>query len=355
MTAGAGGKRLETLEVLRGLAALSVLLYHVSATASGQPGMSGVAPQHVGAAGVDVFFVLSGFLMAGLAATGRVNAPLVFLWERLSRIAPLYYAVTLAAFAIALAMPQLMRTAESDWVHLALSLAFLPWMEHGQLAPPLFFIGWSLNYEVFFYALVALSAALGDKRLGTVLLILLTLTLLQQNGILTGAFSFYGDPIILEFGFGIVAWHLWTRNRVRALPLGWLIGLGAIALSVFGMSEPGEWRALIWGVPAMLIVLGAASIQVPVFSRIAVFGQTSYALYLTHVFVVTLYMRQLVPAVEGLGIPWAVHVLVMVVLCQVLAWAVWTWFDRPVSRMMRNALPLTGMCSASAGMAGRAA
>ena len=144
---------LVSIQALRALAALAVTTYHALQWADG--GFD------VGRAGVDVFFVISGFIMWHVTA-GRDMAPADFLWRRLTRVAPLYWLSTLGVLAVALVWPAFLPEVRPGWAHLALSLAFIPHLDPKGLPFPTLPPGWTLNYEAVFYLIFA--AALAGPR-----------------------------------------------------------------------------------------------------------------------------------------------------------------------------------------------
>jgi exopolysaccharide production protein ExoZ len=130
------------IQAIRGLAALAVVYFHTAHAPS------------TGAFGVDVFFVLSGCIMAMLMEAQQ--SPGDFLRRRLIRIAPLYALMTTAAFAVSLAVPSLRTSGNlpsiSDYIK---SLLFIPSQTASGTIVPVLGPGWSLNYEMMFYAICA--------------------------------------------------------------------------------------------------------------------------------------------------------------------------------------------------------
>src|SRR5262249_55839896 len=113
----------------------------------------------VGHAGVDIFFVISGFVMAVTA--GRANYPAgVFLQRRIIRIVPLYWAATFFTAGLLLIAPGLFRDNVVTLKHFLLSLFFIPHVspDSAHDLSPLIKIGWTLNFEMFFYVVFAALA-----------------------------------------------------------------------------------------------------------------------------------------------------------------------------------------------------
>lgn len=249
---------------------------------------------HWGISGVDLFFVISGFVMVYTTA-GRPVAPARFLLNRIVRIVPLYWVFTLAVFALALAAPMLLQSTTANWLDLIRSLFFLPFQKGGGLTQPVLFLGWTLNYEMFFYALFALSLWVRPLGLRTGLMVLL-LGLLAAAGQIfhpRGTISaFYTNSIILEFAFGMALAYF---NR-KAVFSNWPPVVPALLLAlaaggaILAVHSPlaFHYRAFYWGVPAILVVWAAVMLEARgrrySGDRLLLLGAASYSIYLAHPF-----------------------------------------------------------------------
>src|SRR5688572_9349206 len=116
----------------------------------------------LGAAGVDLFFVISGFVMVYSSESlfGRREGPLRFLLRRLARIAPLYWAVTIAIILYIYAAHGSKLFEIYSPASLIASFLFYPYPRLDGLAFPVHLLGWTLNYEMFFYAVFAAAIVL---------------------------------------------------------------------------------------------------------------------------------------------------------------------------------------------------
>ncbi len=292
-------RRLDGLQMLRFFAAFAVLLEHVMHEALS----FGIAPDGLIArlepvdfgVGVDVFFVISGFIMLHISADqfGRRGAPRAFLLRRVARLVPLYWLFTLAMLAAMVLVPgQLAHTALNP-AHILASFGFVPWLDSTGLAHPILGLGWTLNYEMYFYALFALMLLL-PLRAGLWTMAGLFLALALLHPAISPAqvqFFFWTDPIIVEFLFGIGIALLVRRGT--ALP-GWA-ALGLMALGVAGLglgqlvdiAGPFD-RLLTTGLPAAMLVGGTVFAQPRALGPLGRFlvlgGDASYALYLSHPF-----------------------------------------------------------------------
>jgi peptidoglycan/LPS O-acetylase OafA/YrhL len=292
-------QRLYGLQILRFFAAFAVLLEHVlhealsfGITPNGM--IATLEPVDFGV-GVDVFFVISGFIMLHISADkfGRPGAASDFLLRRIVRLVPLYWLFTLAMLAAMLLLPGQLAHTRLDPAHIVASFGFIPWLDSTGIAHPILGLGWTLNYEMYFYVVFAvvlllpLRAGLGTLAGLFVLLVAAHLAVPPDAVQLT----VWTDPIILEFLFGIGLALLVRRGLV--LP-GWLpplllftgiAGLGFGQLVAIG--GPFE-RMLTAGVPAALVVAGTVFSRTrepgPFGRALVLGGDASYVLYLSHPF-----------------------------------------------------------------------
>ena len=112
-------------------------------------------------AGVDIFFVISGFIMVYASSRwfGSARAPRVFLAHRIARIVPLYWATMMVYLAVLLLTPWLLNSEYLAPHFVIASFLFIPAARPDGLVQPLYSLGWTLNYEMFFYALFAIAIA----------------------------------------------------------------------------------------------------------------------------------------------------------------------------------------------------
>lgn len=289
-----------SIQYLRGLAALGVLVFHVAERAGGAFGP--------GAAGVDVFFVISGFIM--WTVTQRETTPSQFLVRRLQRIAPLYWGVTLLVVVVALAAPAAFPAMSPTPGQVTRSLLFIPYRDPEGLIAPLVIPGWTLNYEMFFYVLFALTL-LAPVRLRPWLLTAVLAGLVAARPLGPTAdplWATYTNPLLLEFAAGVWLGKAWSQGwRPTLLASGAMLVAGVLGFIMVAFSgvdvEPA--RALLWGVPALLIVAGAIGLErrgmapaLPVLHRV---GDASYSLYLIHGLAISATVRGL--AMVGLSSP----------------------------------------------------
>jgi exopolysaccharide production protein ExoZ len=285
---------LGNIQALRAVAALMVVVVHAYAVESTYlPGRPWTTPFHVlGTYGVDLFFVISGTVMVASTAGwfGEPGAPLRFLTRRATRIYPPYWIVTalvLVAFLVVPAATGVHRSAAPD--------VFASFLAVPQAGEPLLVVGWTLSYELIFYAIFGLALRFEARYLA------LVTALWMAAVIAIGAFGPHanpwvrvlGSPLNLEFVLGMAIGGAALRGIFVAPRTILVIGIaGALAACVATaysgreFIEVGWWRPFAVGVPMALIVYGALGIEragvlAPRWLRAQ--GDASYALYLWHV------------------------------------------------------------------------
>jgi len=249
--------------------------------------------------GVILFFVISGFIMVSVTDAGQFDGR-QFMRRRMLRVAPLYWGFTLVAAALALAAPQLFKTTTFDGGQLALSLAFIPFYNPASEGlHPLYKLGWTLNYEIFFYACFALMAMFTARS--RVWALTLTFGALALFGFVLAPKSaipqFYTSFLPLAFvaGCWIGIAHIEGRLQdVSRLGMWLFAGLG-----LAGLIEGFVWdRGLIedssafsgflaFATAAVLIAVRFEG-KIPRIPWLESLGNASYSIYLVHIFAVAL-------------------------------------------------------------------
>ena len=320
-------KRLRSIQILRAVAAMAVAAFHACQWSQ--------LDFALGAAGVDVFFVISG-LVLWLAAEARPQTPGGFLLARLERVAPLYWAATLAAAAIALRWPQALPIVHPEPRHLLLSLLFAPHLGPGGDPFPLLPTGWTLTYEAFFYAAFALAlAAPRDRRLQVLSGLLVAASLIGFG--YHRWYTLLANPLLLEFLAGVGLARLWAAGRIRRAPIGSgpaLVGAGLVILAGLQLSGLRDdfWRPFWWGPPAAMIVAGALKLEADGrlgqgFARrgLEAVGDASYSLYLVQAPVIAVFAA-LTP-----GLPPLLRAPLAFALAVAAGLACRRWIERPIA------------------------
>jgi len=325
-----GKKSYYSIQYLRAVAALFVVFHHAR---NPHPWLyGGLANYGNGQAGVDVFFVISGFIMYTAA---RSEPAVEFARRRLVRIVPLYWIATLFAFFI-LGHRDPQVSVSQNTTHLLLSLFFVPHFSpnRGLAIFPYLVPGWTLVYEMFFYVLFAIGLSIGSLQrfLITSVLVLSALGMLYtgQNAIVMT----YTDAILLEFlaGFLIARFSDVLVSRWSAA----LLPLGAVALLI--VDPAAGPRPLIWGVPACCVVIGALALERNGIKRqhsiLLFLGNASYSIYLFQIIGINAAAR----IIQKLPISGPVQLIAMVIAsiagACVVGGLIHIFIEKPVTRFI---------------------
>jgi peptidoglycan/LPS O-acetylase OafA/YrhL len=274
---------------------------------------------------------------------GRPGAARAFMLRRLARIVPLYWtatAIILGYFALHYGS----RITEIYPLELiAASLLFYPLpFADGRLAP-VHALGWTLNYEMFFYVMFAMALVfprgLAVGALTTAFVLFAVLGAVLE---LPPAFEVWFSPIILEFCFGMLIGWAHLRGVRIARATAWLLVALAIATFAFtALNGPGS-RTLQWGGPSALLVAAAtlsATTSTSTSTRAGAFGillgDASYSLYLLHPLVIATMGQTLAPWFGFSSAPW-LAAFVMIVGSVAVSIAAHTLFERPMTRWLQG-------------------
>ena len=258
-----------------------------------------------GAFGVDIFFVISGFVMAMSAQRfNGVSDSVRFLAQRYNRIAPLFYLLSAVLFA-----DMIRASVAYNGLEVFNTLTFIPWLDSTEYHWPIHYLGWTLAFEFVFYVVVAGLIWAGRGR-DVVLLaaILIVLAIIGRWAALPWMpWLMLTSPMMVEFALGVLLYAAFRQGWFdRSAGLWRGLAVVAIALLLWPnfngsttvhdvVTTQFSWsgaalRLVWWGVPALFIVaafLTLAPTRNSALRRWAVaIGDATYSIYLTHLFVV---------------------------------------------------------------------
>ncbi|HEY9101399.1 acyltransferase [Chitinimonas sp.] len=328
-----------SIQALRVLAAFLVVFMHSIFFLYGEAGARSMAEPMlwnalhlnvIGGAGVHIFFTISGFVIAIQALQSGGRGALEFFARRIVRIVPLYWILTLFVWLTSA------KGSVPDAV-LIKSLLFIPVDSYF----PLLGVGWTLNYEMYFYLLYALLVAwLGLKRCWLALamagVVLINITSAGKYA------TVLGNPIVIEFCAGMAAAFLYKNGYVarfaKAIALIGLLGMASTALWFVPDTVWALNAVIYWGVPSFFLVLGVVAMEKSgagfLNGKVIYFlADISYAFYLVHVIA----FRWLVPAaIEHIVIPTGARldlaIPVLIVTCLLLAALLHIVIERPLGK-----------------------
>lgn len=334
---------------LRFLAALAVVVEHALFYTHERLDRA-VSTTTLGGTGVDVFFVISGFVMvmSSQGLIGSADGWKRFMMRRVVRIVPLYWIATTVKLAALLAVPVAVLHSRLDWGDVGLSYLFLPSRNIDGLVQPLLGVGWTLVYEMFFYAVftVALFVRVNPVWFCGVILSALSFAHMFRPGDDWNPFLVYLDPIVAFFLAGMLIARFAITRDVRNLVLGlsWVLLVRTVVWYVTapnaGLLEREHVVRAVFVIGLVLVtVLGEERLRRWLPQSVIHLGDASYSLYLTHPL-----LAPLVPVILlKLGlVSGPLSVVLTIVVAIGLALVIYPLLEKPITRRLQTTLPYAG-------------
>lgn len=334
--------RFDSIQALRGISALFIILEHVRFL-------------NCGAFGVDIFFCISGFMI--MYSTHKSCAG--FLRKRLIRILPLYYLMTLGTYLLLLLFPAMFAQSTAKPEFLIKSLLFIPFDIGNGILQPIMRIGWTVNCEIFFYLIFFVALHISHRYRGLICSLMLggivLVTTLLPAAVTDACppLRFYGDSVMLEFVLGILSYYaargIYATFQANRLPRMISILSLCIAACIFvllvatkpGINILGYRRFVFWGIPAMLLVLFVftAGLWLKMPRPFVRLGDMSFSVYLMHYYPVMFLDRKIFDF--STGTPYTVlGVLISVGISILLAYVSWIVMEKKVTKwLLRKMAP----------------
>lgn len=320
-------QRFDWLQVLRAFAAINVVIFHAIGEASvrGADGPVIALLGGWGQNGVDIFFVISGFLMVHIQAV-RPKSATGFFVDRVKRVVPIYWIVTaVMVFLIAAGLHDYWYKDIPLTEYVVRSFGFA---HHD----PAVYVGWTLNYEMGFYAIFAVSLLLPR---GSTYAAIGACALIPP---LTGE-----HQIIYEFCFGMALGLIPISGGPRWLAsalilsgvLGLLASLGADHTLV-DEDRNGMRRVLLWGLPACLLVAGCLRLRMRAPAWLCMLGDASYSIYLAQVFALLFVFKAVSFLAWTSTLSLLLAVFVGVLFSIALGLLMYAGFERPLMKLLKR-------------------
>jgi len=285
-------RRLLSIQYLRAVAACAVVVFHTCEW--------GQRSFFIGAAGVDIFFIISGFILWTIAAE-RPTPPGTFLLRRMARVAPLYWLMTLLVLALTALFPQLFFGPPQSLSDIVLSFAFIQHLNAEGGPFPVISAGWTLNYEALFY-LLFVASLLAPERWRYAVLAVLLVAVPVFGFLVPPAHILIANMLFLQFLAGAWLARIRLERGLYSRRVGWVMVVWGLAL--FALLSPFDLfmhplRTFLWGIPALALVAGLVTVEARGGLReigwLKLLGDASYAIYVSHLItieVVTHFMER---------------------------------------------------------------
>ena len=269
-----------SIQYMRAVAAILVLLTHVASKCQ-MFGGSVLGDFIIGNMGVDIFFVISGYIMC---MVGQKHGVRIFLRNRIKRIIPLYWLLTTVALAVFLVAPDKVNSSTAGVTSVLGSYTLIPVWGNFLVQN-----GWTLSYEFVFYLIFSIGLLHGGKNpLLLPMIILLGLVIAGLCGLQVMVLT---NPMMLEFLFGMMI-YVWGHRFLPGVSGQWFLLVAAAYLMVLASIGADIGRVPSLGVAAALFFLGMLRLEAFFVARktalpsrlMKSLGDSSYSLYLCHPF-----------------------------------------------------------------------
>ncbi|MCO7209696.1 acyltransferase [Pseudoalteromonas sp. ACER1] len=323
-----------SIQYLRAIAAFMVLLSHAAFKLETY-GSDMMEWYRIGSYGVDLFFIISGFIMC-LTIEKKRQSFIVFMKKRIIRIIPLYWALTSVALVIYIAMPE---AVNSSGGHTSILSSYFLIPDGSKY---LINNGWTLSYEFYFYFIFSMCFVFPhlQKQITCIILALLFLigALVNFDGQL---FSFFTNNILLEFALGILAYYLLKAHPLNVFlsSTSFTLGcLGLIFVNIYGEVNSIFGRSFNGGIPMFLIFIGFVSLEskLKFNSPLYQMGMSSYSLYLLHPFIlaaVTIAFRKLA-LIDYSNL----YLITMLIVSVLSGWLCYIFLEKCLDEVIRKKL-----------------
>jgi len=278
-------KKIEIIQLLRLIGALCIIIYH-----------SGIVGEH-GYFAVEIFCILSGYII--MYSTQKESSKKGFLRKRLLRIVPVYWGFTFIMYGLLLIVPQLSIMSEAEPEYLLKSLFFIPFVNGKGYGVPLIGVGWTLNYEVFFYIIFFLAIHISHKLRGIVAssIIILLCILHYTLNLDYLIWNYYTDAFMLEFVFGIIAFYAidWLKKYASNKAFRYTLLATSILCFLWMMFDVGVetnvLRCVRIGLPALWFFMSMLVLyEEKTYPKLFVAcGNATFSIYLLEYFSTALY------------------------------------------------------------------
>lgn len=310
-------RNLYSLQALRGVAALLVLLFHLTLNLESVASINFLNGFfEFGNSGVEIFFVLSGFIISytshTLIATGRIKE---YIFKRLVRVYPIYWVVITFFF-----IPAIFLGLHSGYITSFFNLlsTYLLFPKHLMING----VSWSLSYEVYFYALFALLII--SRKFLFVFYFIFSIVILQILGFLTFSddllSKFFFSPYVLLFFMGMIVFYLFDKKLFSPNPRVCLIGI-TLCVSAFLLYAQNfhqlPFSSLFYGLITAFLIFFSTNLEIAGNAKVphlfVLLGDASYVLYLIHLPILNLFIKTILKFTLNSAV-----IIFLVTLCAVM-------------------------------------
>lgn len=300
----------------------------------------------VGFMGVDIFFVLSGFIIFYTSNFESFNLA-AFLKRRMVRIFPVYWLIIIALIIVHLISPTSGEPNRYNLETIAASFTLYPLYPNARYVLG---VAWTLTYEVIFYFVFALTYSISIKCffymfLAWSTIILITYFLHIKSSVF--AINALVDPIVLNFGFGCILAYFFKMHQTFRY-WKWVVAAGTILLIItwltyyFIVSDDAHFfsalisRVYLFGLPAAILIFGLLYTNGTVPKLLVAIGDASYSLYLIHAAVITLILKILLKIHRVIGLNNFAAMTLTFMLTIAISLMFYKYVERPLLKKLNS-------------------
>jgi peptidoglycan/LPS O-acetylase OafA/YrhL len=347
--------KIVSIQLLRAIAALSVVYRH--STAAGDYNFP-----PAGAFGFDIFFIISGFIIAYMVSGNTEN----FLVKRIIRIAPLYVLATIVMTMTVAFFPNLIGSTTISFSGFIKSVLFIPGPENRGY--PILGQGWTLNFEMLFYFIMFLCIIIvKNKKYLTIacifvlIFIMATLNLLKSENFI---FNYYKNGLFPELIYGMILYHCYVYFNKNGKKIFYNKNIKIIFLTFLGIISYGFMifsdvynfhlttnRNIDYGIPSLILIVSLLFLEKEIKDhRIIRFGillgEASYVMYLIHYHVVIFLARVVFNKTIGANSIFIIEIIKIIIafiVTIILSIMIYKYIDKPIQNIFRKLLKNNGI------------
>lgn len=327
---------LASIQFLRAFAALMVLIHHSFRSTIVNDGLLPAwiskSIEHNFSAGVDIFFVISGFVIYSSVIKNNKSF-LDFIKDRICRVVPAYWLYTFIFALVLIFYPWTHIASGVDFWHLVRSLFFIPSDNPSPYAGkfPTLIVGWTLNFEMMFYLVFSMSILFCNKYIIQTCSILMIFVYIISSS--NEYLSFYHSTRILEFVCGMWLALLYTKKR-NLFSGDKVIHLSIVFISFYILLSSNGDPFISYGIPSIAIVYSSISLESEFNKETIMYhiGNSSYSLYLSHKIVICLMLVVRKHIFISMGSVFMLSIFISILISQIS----YKYFEVNVTRFLKN-------------------
>lgn len=344
---------IKSIQILRAIAALSVVYVHCT-TAGDYNFLT------TGSFGVDIFFIISGFIIAYVIEKDSSQ----FLLKRIFRIYPMYIIATIMMIFTVLIFPTLIKSTTISFSGFIKSILFIPGIENRGY--PILGQGWTLRFEMFFYLLMFICILIvRNKKYASLIcagFIFLFIGIASILKPINYFINYFCNDIILEFACGVLLFKCnkyiikrqFKINRFAKISICIFVAVICYGFMVFidiKSISVSKFRSLYYGIPSLLMVIAILMLEINIkdtkLTRIIIeIGEASYVMYLFHYHIVIFFSRAIFNKTIGANSIFLIELTKIIIAFSVtiiISVIAYEFVDKPIQIYLRGVLKRQGL------------